>query len=365
MMNIHGADSHLLASDVVELAVTAQGGHMAPVGFHLADGRKVMPYALAPWLPDELDAEMPVLLRQLRGDFFCFPFGPQADGPPHGETANGIWELVERRDGSMLKLALDAGDTRGRIVKTLSLRPGQTAVYIEHEISGVEGSFNYGTHPILDLSGVAEREARISTSPLRWSSVYPGMFSDPNHGAFGALQPGAAFDLLDAVPLASGGATDVSRYPARAGSDDLVMLVNDPGHGPFAWTAVAVDGFVWFALKNPVDFPATLLWLSNGGRLAAPWSGRHRGRLGLEDVCSHFCDGVETSREDRLGGQGIATCRRFRAEETVRLAVIQGVAGIPGGFGKVVAITGGSGSVTLHGEFGAAVEVPLDWQFVA
>lgn len=363
MMNIHGADSYLLASDVVELAVTAEGGHMAPVSFELAGGRRVSPYALAPWLPGEVDGELPVLLRQLRGDFFCFPFGSQAGGPPHGVVANGVWRMLAHGDG-FLQLAIDASDVGGRVVKTLRLRPGETAIYLEHEISGVEGRFNYGTHPVLDFSGVAEREARISTSPLRWASVYPGMFSDPNEGAFGALQPGAAFDQLEAVPLASGGATDLSRFPARAGSDDLVMLVNDPGHGPFAWTAALIDGFVWFCLKDPADFPATLMWLSNGGRLAAPWQGRHRCRLGLEEVCSHFSDGPEVAREDRLARLGIPTCRQFHADEPVRLRVIQAVAAVPPGFGKVVEITAEADGVTLHGEFGATVSTRLDWGFL-
>jgi len=363
MMNIHGASSHLLVSDVVELAVTAEGGHMAPVSFQLADGRRVSPYALAPWLPEEVDMDTPVLLRELRGDFFCFPFGAQADGPPHGETANGAWELVERSSGALV-LGMDAQDTGARVVKTLSLRPGQTAVYIEHEISGANGSFSYGTHPVLDFSGVAEREARISTSPVVWGSVYPGVFSDPNDGAFGALLPGATFESLEAVALSSGGATDVSRYPARAGSDDLVMLVNDPAHGPFAWTAALVDGYVWFSLKNPRDFPATLLWLSNGGRLAPPWHGRHRCRVGLEEVCSHFSDGVETSRRNLLADRGLATCREFKPDETVRLAVIHAVVGVPSGFGRVLSITGAPGRVTLEGEFGAEVQLPLDWEFV-
>ena len=36
-------------------------------------------------------------------------------------------------------------------------------------------------------------------------------------------------------------------------------------------------------LKNPAELPVTMLWFSNGGRDYAPWSGRHRGVLGIED----------------------------------------------------------------------------------
>jgi len=362
MLQYHGAESHTLANDVVQLAITVEGGHMAPVSFKLADGRQVSPYALAPWLPEEAP-DQPPLLRQLRGDFFCFPFGPQTDGPPHGETANAPWTLLEQTDNA-LKLAIDPTDTGGHIEKILSLRQGQTAIYIEHLISGVDGQFNYGNHPILDLSSLAVKKARLSTSPFIWGSVYPGLFSDPKDGARGALEPAASFESLEAVPLAGGGMADLSRYPFCDGTDDLVMMVNDPDHGPFAWTAAVLDGYVWFSLKKPADFPATLFWLSNGGRSAAPWNGRHRLRLGLEEVCSHFSDGVDIARENRLADRGIPTVRTFQPDESTRLPVIQAVAAIPDGFGKVTAISPGEQSVTLHGESSAEVSIPLDLKFL-
>ncbi|MEM9269795.1 MAG: hypothetical protein AAGA78_12750, partial [Pseudomonadota bacterium] len=36
-------------------------------------------------------------------------------------------------------------------------------------------------------------------------------------------------------------------------------------------------------LKNCATLPNTMLWISNGGRTAPPWSGRHRRVLGIED----------------------------------------------------------------------------------
>ena len=73
------------------------------------------------------------------------------------------------------------------------------------------------------------------------------------------------------------------------------MMVNEAAtpEQPFAWSAVVLDGYVWFSLKNPADFPATMFWLSNGGRTAAPWNGRHVGRIGIEEVCSYFANGVD------------------------------------------------------------------------
>jgi len=365
MENIHGAPSFTLATDLVKVAVTQDGGHLAPVVFTLGD-REVSPYALAPWLPDEVDADLPVLLKNLRGDFLCLPFGPQADGQPHGETANFEWSLVDQSDRS-LRIAIDASDLQARVEKTINLRPDQTVLYLTHQVTGLEGNFNYGNHPILDLSGLPEGTGRVTTSPTRWASVYPPYFSDPADGASQALERNAKFSDLREVPLAAGGTTDVTRFPARAGNDDLVMLVNEPvsDEQPFAWSAVVFDGYVWFQLKNPVDFPATVFWLSNGGRSAAPWNSRHLGRLGVEEVLSHFCDGVDISRENRLAAEGIPTTRLFKKDEIVSLRLIQGVAPVSEKFGAVRKILpNGENSITLIGETGERVTTSVDWKFV-
>jgi hypothetical protein len=373
----HGAPSFQLKSDRVELSVTQSAGMLAPVIFRSGDS-EFSPYALAPWKPDELEESLPNLLKYLRGDFFCLPFGPQDNGDPHGDTANAEWSLTGQEE-NLLHLALEPGDVGGRIEKILRLKSGHAAVYCEHRISGVEGRFSYGTHPILDFSGLAEGQGRVTTSPFRWASVNPGLFSDPANQEYQALVPGAEFTDLREVPLAAeppsapdqisaAGTTDLTRYPARQGFEDLVMLVNEEAskEQPFAWTAAVLDGCVWFSLKNPAAFPATLFWISNGGRRGAPWDGQHLGRLGLEEVCSHFADNVTSSREDRLDGENIPTTRSFSRDEVVSLRIVQAVTAIPADFGAVSSIVpDGPESVTITSDTGAAVEAAVDWSFAA
>ena len=152
----------------------------------------------------------------------------------------------------------------------------------------------------------------------------PGLFSDPAADEYQTLVPGAPFDTLRRVALAdapprsaenitSSATTDLTRYPTRNGFEDLVMLVNEGSspEQPFAWTAAVLKDHVWFSLKDPSDFPATLLWISNGGRRSSPWEGRHLGRIGLEEVCSYFAENVTTSRQDLLGHRSIPTTRAF------------------------------------------------------
>lgn len=364
MKVIHGEESHTLDTPELSLAVTRRGGHMAPVTFHLEKG-DVTPYSLSPWLAAQHE-DQPVLLSVLRGDFLCLPFGGQEDGPPHGDPANADWELLSSTENSLL-LAQDASDSGAHVEKQFSVMPGQHAIRIENRISQLDGEWSYGTHPILDLSQLPEGAGRVSTSPMRWLSTFPGFFAVPEAGETQSLKPDTRFEDLREVPLADGGSVDLSRWPALPGNEELVMMANEPTteEQPFAWSAMVMDGYVWYCLKDPRDFPATLLWMSNGGRSQAPWSSRHLGRIGVEEVCSHFSNGVDLSRQNLLAEEGIPTVRSFKADESVSLRVIQAVAAVPADFDRVLTILPvDDHSVCLTAESGASVTVALDWKFV-
>lgn len=358
----NGALSWELRSDLVQAWVTVRGAQIAPVEFDL-DGRVVQPYSLAPWAPGGIPG-IPPLLDALRGDFLCLPFGAQPDGPQHGETASSEWTLADATADSVT-LHLEASDIEAVVDKTVSVRPGQTALYQEFLITGLDGYYNYGTHPILDFSNEAPGAARISTSAMRWASTNAGRFSDPAAGETQILAENAVFTSLDAIPREDGELLDVSRYPTPSGHEDLVMLVNDPSAGPLGWAAASCAGYVWFSLKAVVSFPATLLWISNGGRTQAPWNGVHTSRLGIEDVCSYFADGLEASRANPLQDLGIATVRHFDGGTPVRLRTLQAVAPTPPGFGRVTEIdTSRPGVVTIVDDAGVAVTSDIDWEFV-
>lgn len=345
--------------------MTQHGGHMAPVEFTLGE-RVVSPYALAPWQAAEIEDGMPVLLKVLRGDFFCFPFGPQDKAPPHGASANAEWRIVAGGD-NLLHLGLDDPHTGAWVEKLLSLRDGETAIYCEHRISGASGRYSYGNHPVIDFSDFSEGAARVSTSAFRFGSVYPRLFSNPLNREYGILKPGGRFTDLAEVPLATGDSTDLTRYPARQGFEDLVMIVNEASTAeqPFAWSAAVMDGYVWFSLKNPADFPSTLLWISNGGRHGPPWNGRHLGRMGIEEVCSFFADAVDVSRKDPLAADGVPTTREFRKDETVSLRLVQAAAAVPRDFGAVSSIApAGEGKILITGSSGQSVESSIDWNFI-
>lgn len=358
---VHGEPSLRIACDRTVAHVTLRGAHVAPVSFRLGS-REVSPYSLSPWLPGEQPGVEP-LLDVLRGDFWCLPFGAQPDGPAHGDPASAAWSVV-RHGPAAVTLALEAADSGGTFERTVSVRDGQAALFQEIVMEGLDGSFPFGTHPVLDWSGHRPGSVRISTSPLRWASTYPGTFSDPGRGERQVLAEGAVFDDLAAVPSRDGGTLDLSRYPTAPGHEDLVMLVHDPAAGDLGWSAASAPGFAWVALKDARILPSTLLWVSNGGRSQPPWSGRHLGRMGIEEVRSYFHAGLEPSREDRLADLGIPTALSFQPGVTVTVRVVHAVVATPAGFGRVARIeTPDARTLRLVGEHGHVAEDRIDWGY--
>lgn len=359
---VHGEPSFVLANRDMELFLTRRAGHMGPVRFRL--GRRwVQPYALAPWQPKELAPDMPEVLRVLRGDYFCLPFGESKTIPGvHGETANAEWSPIETGAGRLV-LEMKVKKPACKVRKTLSIKEGQRAVYQEHRIEGLQGRYNFGHHAILEFPEQGG-PYHVNTSPFRFGSVKPDPFSNPLAKEYGALKTGARFTDLGKVPLADGGFTSLREYPARRGFEDLIMVSSRPGD--FAWTAATLDGYVWISLKDPRTLPSTLFWHSNGGRHGAPWNGRHLGRLGLEEVCGHFSDGLEISRKNLLKARGIPTTLPFRAGEAKSIRNIHVVHAVPRAFGRVERVEkGGDGTyITVTGSGGKTVKVPVDWDYL-
>jgi hypothetical protein len=345
------------------LYVTKAGGQMAPVRFDLGNGGWASPYSLAPWTPQECEPGTPGLLKVLRGDFFCIPFGVSGMTPhPHGATANLDWTREEAADDRLV-LSIDDPVTGAEFRKELILKDGHRAVYIRHTVINLDGRFNYGHHPILDFPESAGPCA-IRTGAIKFGQVYPGVFEDPATGGKSALRAGARFTSLQEVALADGGTTSLASYPARPGHEDLVMFsAADPA---FGWTAVHFPGYVWIAIRNTAELPSTLFWHSNGGRPYAPWSGSHVRRLGIEDVCSYFHEGAEISSEDRLQTEGIATSKEFKADQPESIHHIQLVHPLPDGFGPVENITRdeAAGGIHLVNATGQKEFVPVDWKFL-
>lgn len=375
MRVIHGQPSWRLASSAVEVYVTGTGGHLGPVTFE-RKGRKLQPYSVAPWATEKPACPMPPIIRVLRGDFFCLPFGNNTTPfrgekhPVHGETANARWQfqtLETRRRRHLLHLSLRTKVRRGRVDKRIWLVDGQNVVYSQHVVSGLSGRMNLGHHAMLKFPE-APGSGRLSTSRFVYGQVFPRAFELPEAGGYSWLKPGAAFDSLEEVPTITGRPADLTLYPARRGFEDLVMLVNGD-HVSFAWTAVTFprERYVWFALKDPRILRETILWLSNGGRHYPPWSGRHVNVMGIEEVTSYFHFGLaEAARKNPISARGFPTCLALSPTKPLVVPYIMGVAAIPAGFDRVASIRAAQGNqgILLKSDSGRQVKAAVEVNFL-
>ncbi|MSR66076.1 MAG: hypothetical protein EXS24_01725 [Pedosphaera sp.] len=375
---IHSQTSFVLESKEVDLAVTALGGHMAPVTFFRNSAKPAKPYYVSPW-QSEKASPMPVpVLVPLRGDFFCMPFGGNADAvngekhPPHGEVAGSKWSeagVKKSGDVTTLTMTIDTTARKGRVTKELSLVDGHNAVYSRHVISGFAGNVPLGHHATLAMPE-KEGAVRLATSAIQFGMTCPGLFSDPKSGEYQSLLPGAKWSDLSKVPLAwkDQPDADLTRLPARRGHADLVQLINEPWEkigGP-AWTTATFqdEGFLWFSLKDPAVLRTTVFWIENRGRHGHPWNGRNN-CLGLEDVTAHFADGLSAStRENGLTQAGVETALKLSADKPTAVNYIQGAVKIPAGFENVMALEFAPGTVTFISTTGKRVSAPVRHEFL-
>lgn len=373
---IHNQPSYVISNIQVSVAVTEIGGHMAPVTFYSTDNTPIQPYHITPWQVEPA-TEMPApVLVPLRGDFFCMPFGGNADPvngekhPPHGEIAGAKWSNASvSKSGAVTTLSMEflTQVRKGKLTKQLSLVSGHNVIYSKHTIEGFAGPVPLGHHATLRMPE-KDGAVHLSSSPIRFGMTYPGTFSDPKNREYQALLPGARFADLTKVPVLTKGApdADLSNLPGRYGYADLIQLVNDPQGDTPAWIAATYpdDGYVWFALKDPKLLASTVFWMEYHGRHGHPWNGRNN-CLGLEDVTAYFADGLAaSSQENILTKEGVKTAVELSANKPTEVRYIQGVAKIPQGFDRVAKIDFAAGQITLISPAGTKVAAPVNPTFL-
>ena len=376
---IYGQQSFVLENELVSLAITKLGGHMAPVVFGAANERQIRPYYISPW-QEENHADMPAeVLVPLRGDFFCLPFGGNATPyqnqkhPVHGETATSEWTFVDSEEvepGCLrLRLVLDTLIRKGRVTKEVTLRAGHPVIYQRHCVEHFVGPTPVGHHAILAMPD-EEGTFAISTSPFRLGMTNPGVFSDPATGEYQMLAEGKTFCDVREIPTVfrDPAVVDCSRLPLRRGFADLFAVVADADllSGKPAWTAAVntSENWVWFSLRDPKKLPMTAFWLENHGRHSFPWNGRNQ-CFGVEDVCSYFADGIAASaKANLLTEQGIPTSVDCVEDSLLDIRSIQAAVPVPATFDRVEHIDFGDECVRLISESGSTVEVNIDHSFV-
>jgi hypothetical protein len=109
----------------------------------------------------------------------------------------------------------------------------------------------------------------------------------------------------------------------------------------------------------------TVLWISNGGRHYAPWSGRHTAVMGIEDVTGCFHLGLaESAKPNALSRRGHPTTLTLNPKKPTTVNYIFGVAAIPAGFDRVADIRAAKGGIELVAASGRRARCALDLAFL-
>jgi len=349
---------------------------LGPVTFFPEDSCPIQPYAIAPWAEEALPAETPGMIAALRGDWFCSAFGENVEAyagrhlPPHGETANNSWRGIDCRetsDGSWLKLAVDLPLQGGYVEATTALIEDHPVVYQRHDLSGLTGPCNPGHHATLGFPARAGA-GKLSFSRLVHARTFFQALEHPPNRGYSWFKPDVEITDLRAIPGIDGSTTDLCRYPARTGFEDIAILCADPAL-EFAWSSVTFtkEGYVWFALRDPKQLASTLLWFSNGGRHFPPWNGRHLNVMGIEDISAFFHVGIAASCADNpLSRLGVRTCIAPNSDGRLSIPYIQGVARVPAEFDQVAKIERGAqgDGLSLVAESGVMVDIPCRIDFL-
>jgi hypothetical protein len=273
-----------------EATVQALGGMLAPVRFDLGAGRSVTPFRPAPWGDDE---RWPGLMRALRGEWPCLPFGmvqaprglphgfevrAAADGWDHGYAANHLWRRVEQT-AHRLTLAIDYPPEADidSLERTIEADPDAPALVVSVTVRARRTVvLPFALHPTF---AVPEKGIEVLACRHRRIHGYPVA---PEPGV-SRVVPNSTFASLAAIPTAAG-PLNATRLPLPEKTEELLQMEGCEPPFVVRYRSPRADVLLdW----NPAELPDALLWISNGGRSHEPWAGRHFA-LGVEPANSFF-----------------------------------------------------------------------------
>jgi hypothetical protein len=306
-------------------SVQALGGMAGLCVFLLPDGRQISPFHIARWASEPVEEATPGILRQLRGEWPCVPFGsdgdrraadgwpastatPTVDNSPHGFAANHEWSLLDGNAQQLeLKIAYPEDHPIAELHRRISPDPDAAAIDFELEVTPRRDCvLPIGLHPVFRLPRKPET-MRIEVDGRSPAQTYPG---DPDVSSIFA--PDQYAEDWHAIKLRDGSVIDPSRVPLPRHTEDVLQLMHGTGSVAL-WNTV--EGYRVRLTWETEHFPSLMLWFSNFGRQAPPWSGRHLA-LGVEPICSALDLGPQiSSQPNPISARGVPTAHRFVANQ--------------------------------------------------
>lgn len=358
-----GRESYSLEANLTHAKITATGAHV--IADFTLEGKTVNPYFVAPWWNEDCTALMGTCDYPLRGIFFCFPFGiseeqPNLKRPCHGFVPARDWTPVfaeTTADGSKLTLSLDVPEEHANVRQTVSVRNGETALYLETTVTGATGNYPVGYHPTLQIP-TALGNAILDQSAYVRCLTAPAHIDQPENGGYCSLV--TDYEITDEthVPTVYGKYVDLTRQPFIKGFDDIYMYIFDQSHAfDYATLSVPTEGYLYYQLKNPTQLANSMIWTSYCGRHYPKWNSRVNGCLEIGAGTNYFFYGQsDTLEKNPLSPQGYPMYHTFDGSpRTYKL--ISGVVKIPADYQGVAAIERkDANTIVIKGKDGSVIE---------
>jgi galactose mutarotase-like enzyme len=322
-----------LENSLVRAEVHSLGAMVGPVRFRpQSGGPETEPFFSATWLSDRgpEHAALPALIRNLRSEWPCAPFGgpnPRTDLPRewqhdstwrapidpffHGYGSHHHWQLQAKGNECHASIEYPPKYPIERLERRIALRDQETALDFTFGVRARRAcALPLALHPIFRLPKHASLQAELQFSENARVWTFPV-----------EVEPGRSLlvpDQRDVGPHAIGcvdGVTrDLRRLPFDKPGEDLVLLTGTDGHITLLNHA---EGYAVTISWDISALPSCLLWISGGGRLDYPWLGSVSA-LGIEPCAAPFDLGpaYSVNADTPLRRAGIRTEVALRAGET-------------------------------------------------
>lgn len=367
----YGRDSLALDSDLTHAKISVNGAHVTAT-FDL-DGKLINPFFIAPWWNEECTMLEGTCDYVLRGIFFCFPFGisePQDDlnRPCHGFAPARDWTPILSETnalGSTITLSQNIPEEHAEIQQRVTVRNGETVLYIENSVTGAIGDYPVGYHPTLQIP-LEIGSAILDQSLYSQCLTAPAHIDQPENGGYCSLVPNYEVTDETNVPTVYGKHVNLKQQPFIKGFDDIYMYIFDQNNTlDFSALSVPSAGYLYYQLKNPTQLPNSMIWTSYCGRHYPKWNGRVNGCIEIGAGKNYFFYGQSRElNKNPLTRKGYPMYDTFDGS-TRTYKLISGVVKIPNDFKGVSSIERkDEKSIIIKGKDGTIIETPCCVDFL-
>ena len=314
-----------------EIEIYFLGCMMVPK-FNLCN-KIVQPLHTANWSEKNSDKlkEQPGIIKQLRGEFPCVPFGintsideiteewketyseePYVVNDPHGFAANNDWDILEySKCHAIFKIKYPEEDNIDYLIRTINVNnnnPNKINCSLKIIVKK-DCSLPIGLHPMINIPR-DKNKIKILPGKFLFGLTYPGIFlKDKNLGA-----KGEEFFSITKVISNNNKYIDLSSPPFDGNYEDLFQLCGVDGK---MVVENYIDNYRLSYDWDPNHFSSILMWISNKGRSEFPWNENHI-TVGLEPITSAFGLSTHISKNSRnpISSKGISTSIKFYKNKT-------------------------------------------------